>query len=92
MGNTCASIHIAWRGAVEDAARAISRGYGRLGYERVKKAPAEGDKHVVMLARPARNYVSVYDSDSANLDNGELIAAGLKIRAGWWWRQCGKLT
>ena len=34
MGNTCASIHIAWRGNVDDAARAISRGYGKLGYER----------------------------------------------------------
>jgi hypothetical protein len=40
MGNTCASIHIAWRGAAEDASKAISRSYSKLGYKRVKKAPA----------------------------------------------------
>jgi hypothetical protein len=72
MGNTCASIHIAWRGKVDDAAKAISRGYGKLGYERVTKAPAEGGKHVVVLARPGQAYVSVYDSDNAQLDSGEL--------------------
>ena len=52
MGNTCASIHIAWRGNVDDAAKAISRSYRKLGYERVKKAPVEGGKHVVVLAPP----------------------------------------
>ena len=72
MGNTCASIHIAWRGNVDDAAKAISRSYGKLGYERVKKAPAEGGKHVVVLARAGQSYVSVYDSDNAKLDSGEL--------------------
>src|SRR6204780_4755875 len=72
MGNTCASIHIAWRGAAEDASRAISRGYSKLGYKRVKKAPAEGGKHAVMLARDGQSYVSVYDSDNASLDSGEL--------------------
>ena len=72
MGNTCASIHIAWRGAAEDASRAISRSYSKLGYKRVKKAPAEGGKHAVMLARDGQSYVSVYDSDNAKLDSGEL--------------------
>ena len=72
MGNTCSSIHIAWRGAVDDAARAISRSYGKLGYERTKKAPAEGGKHVVLLARAGQPYISVYDSDNAKLDSGEL--------------------
>ena len=72
MGNTCASVHIAWRGNVDDAAKAISRGYSKLGYERVKKAPAEGGKHVVVLARAGQSYVSVYDSDNAKLDSGEL--------------------
>jgi hypothetical protein len=72
MGNSCASIHIAWRGAAEDASRAISRSYNKLGYKRVKKAPAEGGKHAVMLARDGQSYVSVYDSDNAKLDSGEL--------------------
>src|SRR5271154_254868 len=72
MGNTCASIHIAWRGAAEDASKAISRSYGKLGYKPVKKAPAEGGKHAVMLARDGQSYVSVYDSDNAKLDSGEL--------------------
>jgi len=44
MGNTCASIHIAWRGAADDASKAISRSYSKLGYKRGKKAPAEGGK------------------------------------------------
>jgi len=70
MGNTCVSIHIAWRGNLNDAAKAVSRSYAKLGYERVKKAPAEGCKHVVLLAR--QSYVSVYDSENASLDSGEL--------------------
>ncbi len=70
MGNTCASIHIAWRGHLSDAANAVSRSYAKLGYERVKKAPDEGCKHVVLLAR--QSYVSVYDSQNASLDSGEL--------------------
>src|SRR5271163_1550030 len=77
MGNTCASIHIAWRGAAEDASRAISRSYSKLGYKRVKKAPAEGGKHAVMLARDGQSYVSVYDSDNAKLDSGELKDAAM---------------
>ena len=72
MGNTSASIHIAWRGTADDAAKAISRCYSKLGYKRVKKAPAEGGKHVVLLARAGQSYVSVYDSDNAKLDSGEL--------------------
>ena len=72
MGNTCASVHIAWKGNVDDAAKAISRSYSKLGYERVKKTPAEGGNHVVLLARAGQSYVSVYDSDNATLDSGEL--------------------
>lgn len=72
MGNTCASFHIAWTGNVDDAAKAISRSYGKLGYERVKKAPAGGGKHVVLQARAGQSYVSVYDSDNSTLDGGEL--------------------
>jgi hypothetical protein len=72
MGNTCASIHIAWRGTVDDAVRAISRSYGKLGYERIKKVPADGGKRVVILARAGQPFISVYDSDNARLDSGEL--------------------
>ena len=72
MGNTSASTHIAWRGTVDDAVKAISRCYSKLGYKRVKRAPAEGGKHVVLLARAGQSYVSVYDSNNAKLDSGEL--------------------
>jgi hypothetical protein len=85
MGNTCASVHIAWRGKLDDAAKAIIRCYSKLGYERVRKLPAEGGKHVVLLARSGQSYVSVYDSDNAQLDNGELkdlaLAASKSLHA-----------
>jgi hypothetical protein len=38
----------------------------------MRKAPAEGGKHVVLLARAGQPYISVYDSDNAKLDSGEL--------------------
>jgi hypothetical protein len=38
----------------------------------VKKAPAEGCKHVVLMAHTGQSYVSVYDSENASLDSGEL--------------------
>jgi hypothetical protein len=41
MGTSCASFHALWPGSVADAARAVSRAYTKLGYERVRKAPAE---------------------------------------------------
>src|SRR5580704_4446187 len=72
MGNTCASVHIAWRGNVDNATKAITRSYRKLGYERVKKASPEGGKHVILRAGGGQSYVSVYDSDNAQLDNGEL--------------------
>ncbi len=82
MGNTCASVHIAWRGKADDAAWAISRCYSKLGYERVKKPPAEGGKHVVLLARAGQSYVSIYHSDNSQLDSGELKnLAGCPIHA-----------
>jgi hypothetical protein len=79
MGNTCASVHIAWNGNADDATRAISRSYGKLGYERVKKAPAEDGKRVVVLARSGQSYISVYDSDNAKLDSGELKDLALSV-------------
>jgi hypothetical protein len=85
MGNTTASVHVAWRGNADVAAKAISRCYGKLGYERVKKASPEDGKHVVLLARPGQSYVSIYDSENAQLDNGELkdlaLAASKALRA-----------
>lgn len=72
MGNTTASIHIAWSGSLDDASKAIIRCYRKLGYKSVKKAPADGGKHVVVLSRAGQSYVSVYDSNNARLDNGEL--------------------
>src|ERR1700739_614055 len=85
MGNTCASVHVAWRGQADVAVKAISRCYSKLGYERIKKPLAEGGKHVVFLARAAQSCVSVDDSDNAKLDNGELkdlaLAASKSLRA-----------
>jgi hypothetical protein len=72
MGNTCASVHIACRGNLDRVTKAILRAYGKIGYERVKKAPPEGSKRVILRARAGQSYVSVYDSDNAKLDNGEL--------------------
>jgi len=77
MGTTCASFHALWRGSVDDAAKAISRAYTKLGYERVKKPPAEGGKQVILLARASERYVSVFDSTNADLDSGELKDAAL---------------
>jgi hypothetical protein len=77
MGSTCASVHILWRGNSADAAKAISRAYTKLGYERTKKAPAEGGKHVILLARAGEPYISIYDSTNADLDSGELKDAAL---------------
>jgi hypothetical protein len=42
MGTTCASFHALWLGSVADAAKAVSRAYTKLGYERLRKAPAGG--------------------------------------------------
>src|SRR5579863_6604107 len=77
MGTTCASFHALWRGSVDDAARAISRAYTKLGYERLKKPPVEGGKQVILLARASERYVSVFDSTNADLDSGELKDAAL---------------
>ena len=77
MGTTCASFHALWRGSVDDAAKAISRAYTKLGYERMKKPPPEGGKQVILLARASERYVSVFDSTNADLDSGELKDAAL---------------
>ena len=77
MGNTCASFHVHWPGAAADAGRAITRAYGKLGWDKAKKPPAEGGKTVIVLARAGEPFVSVYDSTQADLDSGELKDAAL---------------
>ncbi|MFZ0204934.1 MAG: hypothetical protein WAL59_02195, partial [Roseiarcus sp.] len=72
MGNTCASFHVHWLGAAADAGRAITRAYGKLGWDKARKPPAEGGKTVIVLARAGEPFVSVYDSTQADLDSGEL--------------------
>src|SRR5436309_13292025 len=79
MGNTCASVHFVWSGDADAVAKAVSRSYRKLGYERVKKAPAEGGKHVILLGHAGLSHVSVYDNDNALLDNGELKDLALAV-------------
>jgi hypothetical protein len=71
MGNTCSSVHIALTGTTADAIEGIVRAYTTLGFERAKTAPPEGGKHVILL-RKGDAFLSVYDSDNATLDTGEL--------------------
>jgi hypothetical protein len=72
MGNTCSSIHIALTGTTPDAIEGIVRAYATLGFERAKTAPPEGAKHVILLRKEGDGFLSVYDSDNATLDTGEL--------------------
>jgi len=68
MGNTCASVHIALIGTTTDAIDGIVRAYAKLGFERVNA----GGKHVIVLRKDGDAFLSVYDSDNAALDTGEL--------------------
>ena len=72
MGNTCSSVHIALTGTTPDAIKGIVRAYTTLGFERAKTAPPEGGKHVILLRKEGDAFLSVYDSDNAVLDTGEL--------------------
>ena len=71
MGNTCASVHIALSGTTADAIEGIVRAYTTLGFERAT-ASSEGGKHVILLRKDGDAFLSVYDSDNAALDTGEL--------------------
>src|SRR6185295_14292528 len=71
-GNTCASVHIALTGTTPDAIKGIVRAYGTLGFDRAKTAPSDGVKHVILLRNETDAFLSVYDSDNAALDTGEL--------------------
>jgi hypothetical protein len=77
MGNTCSSVHIALTGATPDVIEGIVRPYATLGFERAKTAPPEGGKHVVLLRKEGDAFVSVYDSDNATLDTGDLKGLAL---------------
>ena len=72
MGNTCASVHIALSGTTADAIEGIVRAYTTLGFERAKTASPEGGKHVILLRKDGDAFLSVYDSDNAAMDTGEL--------------------
>ena len=72
MGSTCSSVHIVVTGTTPDAIKGIVRAYTSLGFERAKTAPPEGGKHVILLRREGDAFLSVYDSDNAALDTGEL--------------------
>ena len=72
MGNTCCSVHIALTGTTPDAIKGIVRAYATLGFERTKTASPEASKHVILLRREGDPFLSVYDSDNAALDTGEL--------------------
>ena len=72
MGNTCASVHIALTGTTPDAIEGIARAYTTLGFERAKAASPDGGKHVILLRQEDAAFLSVYDSDNAALDTGEL--------------------
>jgi hypothetical protein len=72
MGNTCSSVHIALTGTTPHTIDGIARAYATLGYQRANPAPAEGGKHVILLRKDGDPFLSVYDSDNALLDTGEL--------------------
>src|SRR4029078_11762289 len=77
MGNTCASVHIALTGKTSDPIDGMVRAYTTLGFERAKTASPEGGKHVVLLRKDGGAFLSLYDSDNAALDTGELKALAL---------------
>ena len=72
MGNTCSSVHVALTGTTPEAIKGIVRAYTSLGFERAKTAPPEDGKHVILLRKEGDAFLSVYDSDNAALDTGEL--------------------
>jgi hypothetical protein len=72
MGNTCSSIHIALTASTSDAIEGIVRAYATLGFERANTPPPDGSKHVILLRKEGDAFLSVYDSDNAALDTGEL--------------------
>jgi hypothetical protein len=59
-------------GTTDDAINGIVRAYAKLGFDLAKtQSPADG-KHVLLLRKEGDAFLSVYDSDNATLDTGEL--------------------
>ena len=77
MGNTCCSVHIALTDSTPDVVDGVVRAYSSLGFERTKTPPADGGKHVILLRNASDAFLSVYDSNNADLDTGELKALAL---------------
>src|SRR6185295_17237267 len=83
MGNTCASVHVALgalgalTGTTRDAIEGIVRAYSTLGFEPAQTGSRDGSKHVILLRQAGDAFLSVYDSDNAALDTGELKALAL---------------
>jgi hypothetical protein len=72
MGNTCSSVHIALTGTTADAVEGIAHAYATLGFERANPASPDSGKHVILFRKEGDPFLSVYDSDNAALDTGEL--------------------
>jgi hypothetical protein len=72
MGNTCSSVHFALTGTFDNAIAGIVRAYALLGFEPVKADAPGSHKDVILLRNQEDAFLSVYDSDNATLDTGEL--------------------
>ena len=73
MGTTATSLHIL--GLPADArslSDEVEKGYSKLGYTRPKKAVGTSAKQVVLVAADDGGYLSIYDSENDQIDNGEL--------------------
>lgn len=79
MGNTCTSVHIALTGTKPDPIDGIVRAYSTLGFDRTQAAPSDGGKHVILVRTGDDAFLSVYDSNNADLDTGELKALALAV-------------
>lgn len=79
MGNTCSRVHVKLPRESVDLAAAVSKAYGKLGYDRQEKPRAGGAKHVIVRHFKEQPFLSVYDSDNDRLDSGELKELSLLL-------------
>jgi len=71
MGTTAASLHLVVPpGAAGNQSAALLKAYAKIGWAPPKRGEA-GQRNVV-LARNDASFVSIYDSDCAELDDGTL--------------------
>jgi hypothetical protein len=83
MGTTATSLHVlAPRTAVAALVPEVERAYKKLGFAVARKGNVPPARRVVLAGRDADRYVSMYDSDNAQLDSGDLkdLAALLSKR------------